>query len=176
MPTAPEAIVVSGVYGVGKSIVTAQMADLLEERGVRYAALDLDWLSWAWSDPDDDDEALDRLMLEHLELLVGNLRRRGNDRYLLAGAVMTRAEWHAIETTMGMPVRLVRLTAEPTVIRQRLTNEPTTGRLHDARQTEEWLSEPGADEPTADLVIANDGPILDTAEAILAWSGWLEGG
>lgn len=104
MSTAPQAILVNGVYGVGKSTVIAQMADLLEERRIRYAALDLDWLGWAWSDGADHDGAEDTLMLEHLELVVGNLRRRGNDRFVLAGAVMTRAEWRAIEATMAMPI------------------------------------------------------------------------
>ena len=141
---------------------------------VRYAALDLDWLSWAWTEANDDDDVVDRVMLEHLELLVGNLRRRGNDRFILAGAVMTRAEWHAIEATMAMPVRLVRLTASPATIRRRLAIEPTTGRLDDARQTEAWLADPSDDEPSPDLVIANDGSIVETAEAILAWSGWLD--
>ena len=173
MPSAPEAILVNGVYGVGKSTVTAQIADLLEERGVRYAALDLDWLGWAWSDGADRD-SLDRVMLENLELVVGNLRRRGNDRFVLAGAVMTRVEWHAIEATMGMPIRMVRLTASVAEIRRRLATEPTTGRLDDARQTEAWLAAPGDDEPIADVVIANDGPILETAGAILDWSGWLD--
>ena len=49
MSGAPEALVISGVYGVGKTSTTGQIADMLEERGVRYAALDLDWLSWAWT-------------------------------------------------------------------------------------------------------------------------------
>ena len=166
----PQAILISGVYGVGKSTMATQIADLLEARGVRYAALDLDWLSWAWSE---DDDHGDRLMLEHLALVVGNLRRRGNDRFVLAGAVMRDVEWRGIRDTMAMPMRLVRLTASPDAIRSRLAAEPTTGRLEDARQTEAWLAAPDGDEPTPDLVIANDGAITATAERILAWTGWL---
>lgn len=69
---------------------------------------------------------------------------------------------------------MVRLTASTAEIRRRLANEPTTGRLDDALQTEAWLAEPSGDEPTADIHIANDGPIIETAGAILAWSGWLD--
>ena len=171
MSDGPQAILISGVYGVGKSTMAAQIADLLEARGVHYAALDLDWLSWAWSDDGDHGHAL---MLEHLALVVRNLRRRGNDRFVLAGAIMRDVEWQAIRDTMAMPIRLVRLTASPEVLRDRFAAEPTSGRLDDLRQTETWLAAPGDDEPTPDLVIANDGPIVDTAAAILAWTGWLD--
>ena len=114
------------------------------------------------------------LMLEHLALVVGNLRRRGNDRFVLAGAVMHDVEWRAIRDTLAMPVRLVCLTASSEAIRGRLAAEPTTGRLDDAEQTEAWLAAPDQDVPAPDLVIANDGPIVETATAILDWTGWLQ--
>ena len=170
----PQAILISGVYGVGKSTMAAQIADLLEARGdVRFAALDLDWLSWAWTADDAHAAPVDQLMLEHLGLLVGNLWRRGNDRFILAGSIMREVEWQAIRETMAMPVRLVVLTASPPAIRGRLANEPTTGRLDDLAQTEFWLAEPPPDAPAADLVIPNEGPIAGTAQSILDWSGWL---
>ena len=173
MIDAPQALVISGVYGVGKTTTTGQIADLLEERGAHYAALDLDWLSWAWT-TDGPDEPVDRLMLEHLDLLVRNLRRRGNDRFVLAGAVMSIAAWEAIRETLAMPARLVRLVAPIELIRPRLANEPTTGRQEDERRTEAWIARPGDDLPVAELEVANMGSILETARAILDWSGWLE--
>ena len=172
--TRPEAIVLTGVYGVGKSTMAGQIADLLEERDVRFAAIDLDWLSWAWSEDSTHEDPLDRLMLEHLDLLVRNLRRRGNDRFILAGAVMTEREWDAIRTTMAMPTRLVRLTLPLDLIRERIGNEPTTGREHDLAQTERWLAADGEGVPDPDYEVANDGSIVDTASAILAWTGWLD--
>lgn len=168
-----EAILITGVYGVGKSTVTGQLADLLEAAGIRYAALDLDWLSWAWVE-DAGDDPVDALMLEHLALLVDNLRRRGNDRFVLAGAVMTTAELAAIRDTLDMPVRVVRLTAPLETVHRRLANEPTTGRDEDRRRTDAWLASDDDAMPAADLVIANTGSIPATAEAVLAWTGWLE--
>ena len=37
-----EAVLLTGLFGVGKSTIAADMADLLEDAGVPYAALDLD--------------------------------------------------------------------------------------------------------------------------------------
>ncbi len=38
----PEAVLITGVYGSGKTSVVEEIADVLERRGVPYAALDLD--------------------------------------------------------------------------------------------------------------------------------------
>ena len=43
----PEVVLLIGVYGSGKTSVAAEMADLLEQQDVPYAAIDLDWLVWA---------------------------------------------------------------------------------------------------------------------------------
>ena len=175
METYPQAVLVTGVFGVGKSSVIAEIADALEVRDIQYAALDLDWLSWAWPGPDDDGLAEHRLMLEHLDLVVRNLRRRGNDRFLLAHAVPTTANWDDIRSTIAMPIRLVELRAPLELIRERAAPDPTTGRVDDLRRTTEWLAE-DADgrsvRPTADLVVVNDRPIRDVAAGILDWLGW----
>ena len=42
-----EGVLLTGVYGSGKSSVAEEIAYLLEQRGERYALLDLDYLSWA---------------------------------------------------------------------------------------------------------------------------------
>jgi energy-coupling factor transporter ATP-binding protein EcfA2 len=41
-----EAVLLTGVYGAGKSTVAAEMAFLMEQRGEPYALLDLDFLIW----------------------------------------------------------------------------------------------------------------------------------
>ena len=42
-----EGVLLTGVYGSGKSSVAQEIAYLLERRGDPYALLDLDYLSWA---------------------------------------------------------------------------------------------------------------------------------
>jgi Mrp family chromosome partitioning ATPase len=41
-----DGVLITGVYGTGKSSVAAEIAETLERRGVPYGALDLDWLGW----------------------------------------------------------------------------------------------------------------------------------
>ena len=41
-----EGVLLTGVYGSGKSSLAKEIAYLLEQRGEPYALLDLDYLSW----------------------------------------------------------------------------------------------------------------------------------
>jgi hypothetical protein len=41
-----EGVLITGVYGAGKSSVAEEVADALEARGARFGAVDLDWLMW----------------------------------------------------------------------------------------------------------------------------------
>jgi hypothetical protein len=48
-----EGVLLTGVYGSGKSSVAQEIAYLLEHQGEPYALLDLDYLSWAGTGADD---------------------------------------------------------------------------------------------------------------------------
>jgi energy-coupling factor transporter ATP-binding protein EcfA2 len=176
MSSDPQAVLITGTFGVGKTTVVEEMAEILERDGARFAALDLDWLSWAWPGTADDGDAEHRLMLEHLGLIVGNLRRRGNDRFVLAYAVRTLEAWRDIRSTLSMPTRLVALTLPLDEIRRRVAADPTAGRVDDLRRSEAWLADVDAPPPGPDLEIANDRAVHEVAEAILAWLGWRKPG
>jgi hypothetical protein len=173
-----EAVLLNGLYGVGKTTVLVEMADRLEAAGVRYAALDLDWLAWAWSEDEGMDDAdhptASPLLLEHLALVVGNLRRRGNDRYALAGSISSEAELEKVRETMAMPLRVVLLTAPLEVVRARLGEEPTAGRAADAARTDAWATaDRGPLTLPADRVIDADRPVDVLAAEVLAALGWV---
>ena len=172
----PEAVLINGLYGVGKSTVAVEMADRLEAAGQRYAALDLDWLAWGWSDDElvgDPHPTASPLLLEHLGLVVANYRRRGNDRFVLAGSIASDQELAAIRATIAMPLRVVFLSAPLDVVRARLAREPTSGRLDDAQQTEAWAGEVGPERVAADLRVDADRSIAAIATDILDRLGWL---
>lgn len=172
----PEAVLLNGLYGVGKSTMAAELADRLEAAGVRYAALDLDWLGWAWSDDGvegDDHPTASPLLLENLALIVGNLRRRGNDRFVLAGSVADTDELDLVRSTLAMPLRVVLLTASMDAIRTRMASDPTPARLDDFARTETWAAGAGPTDIPADLTVSNDGPLDDAATRILDWLRWV---
>jgi adenylylsulfate kinase-like enzyme len=166
----PQGVLITGPYGVGKSSVAVEMADIVERRGWRFAALDLDWLGWGWSDG--EGEAVeDQLTFENLALVVANYRRRGNDRFLLAHALRHPTQLDRLREAIAMPLRVVRLTLPLDEIRRRAAPDPTMGRAGDIARTEGWLAA-GEGPEIADLVVANDRPIQDVANQILDWLDW----
>ena len=133
--------------------------------------------AWAWSGDEVAGGAhltASPLLLEHLTLVVGNLRRRGNDRFAIAGSIASESELASIRAVLAMPLRVVRLTAPIEVVHERLGEEPTSGRLADLARTDAWADgDDGPDHVTADLVVANDRRVGDVAAEILAALGWV---
>ena len=84
-----DGVLITGVYGSGKSTVAAEIAEQLERRSISYAALDLDWLTWFEVD-DLDEELSERIFLDNLAGVVGNYVRAGVQHFVLAGAVRDR--------------------------------------------------------------------------------------
>ena len=160
------------MFGSGKTTVVAEMAELIERQGLRYAALDLDWLPWGWPGDDESEMSEFRLMLENLELVVGNYLRRGNDRFLLAHAIRTAEQMALLRTALPMSLRVVSLTVPLDEIRRRAVPDTTTGRAGDLERSEAWLA---ADDGAGleELTVANNRPVNDVANEILAWLGWL---
>jgi len=73
---AAEGVLLTGVYGSGKSSVAKEIAYLLERRGEPYALLDLDYLSWAGTGSGDR-AAEFGLLLQNLATMAANYRRAG---------------------------------------------------------------------------------------------------
>ena len=165
-----EAVLIAGAYGTGKSSVAAEMAELLEARGVPYAAVDLDWLAWA-NLPDAHGESGHRLMLANLAPMIANFRAAGMTRFILAGLLTSADERDTLQDTIGMRLRVVRLTLPIEEIERRIGSDPTTGRRDDLERAREQV----ADEVGAgleDLAVANDRPIAEVATEINRWLGW----
>jgi adenylylsulfate kinase-like enzyme len=167
---APEAVLLSGAYGTGKSSVAAEMAELLEERGLPYAAIDLDWLAWA-NIEDGHGEAGERLMLANLAPMIGNYRAAELTRFVLAGLLTSTDERERLRDTLGMRLRVVRLTVPLDEIERRLGADPTVGRRDDLEQARRQVAE-RIGEGLEDVAIANDRPIGEVATEIIGWLGW----
>ena len=167
----PEAVLICGAYGTGKSSVAAEMAELLEARDVPYAAIDLDWLMWA-NVADAHGEAGNRLMLANLAPMIGNYRAAGLTRFILAGLLTNTDERERLRDALGMRLRAVRLTVPIDEIERRLGSDPTSGRREDLEQARGQVAEDvGAG--LEDLAVANDRPIGEVADKILRWLDWI---
>ena len=167
--SAPKAVLLTGVYGSGKSSMCEEIAELLEEAGTAYGAIDLDWLGWFHVFGLADDEH-DRVGLSNLSAVVGNYMSAGVDHFVLAGFVGSAADLGAFRTALPFPIRVVRLTLPYEEVEVRLSSAVTAGRAKDLQEAR--LQSERVDAEIGDLVVANDRPIRKVADEILDWLNW----
>jgi adenylylsulfate kinase len=167
MPDDPEAVLITGVYGTGKTSVTEEIAALLDDADAPYAAIDLDWLIWA-NVEGGHGPAAHALLERNVAALVGNDRDAGLTRFVLAGYVEDARQADGIRRALGMPMKVVRLTAPIEVIEQRIN-----GREEELEVVRAALASPATDD-VGDLVLDGERPIAGLAREILDWLGWIE--
>jgi adenylylsulfate kinase-like enzyme len=167
----PDGVLITGVYGSGKSSVAAEIAYVLERRRQPYALLDLDYLGWG-GDNFDDHEAGFGLMLRNVAAVVSNYRDAGVSVFVAAYFVRHHNALRGIREAVGVPLRVVRLTVPLPEIEQRLAADLTTERREDLREAAASIAA-GEGAGVEDVVVANDRPPGDVAHEIMAWLDWL---
>ena len=163
-------VVLTGVYGVGKSSVVEAMAELLEIDAVSYGAIDVDWLSW-FDVPGVGDEAARRIIFSNLKSVTDNYLEAGVMRFLLAWSIRDQADLEALRDTLTFPLRAIHLTASIETIRDRLAPAVTVGRQQDLHNAERLLRE-GTGSDVGEVAVANDRPIREVATEILNLLEW----
>ncbi len=165
-----EAVLITGVFGSGKSSVTVETADVLQEGDVAHAVLDLDFLAW-FHTGNDDETAEHRMRLTNLAPIVDNYVAAGVRFFILAGSIRNGSELRSLRQTLPMPLRVVRLTVPLDEIEKRLRSDVTTGRQDDLREAAAWIA---ASEGVGiqDLTLSNDRPIRQVALDVVEWLGW----
>jgi len=169
-PPGAEGVLITGVYGAGKSSVAAEIAYLLEERRRPYALLDLDYLGWGGTDFSDHTASY-FLMLRNLTAVAANYREAGVGTFVVAWFVRDHGALRAVREAVGVPLRVVRLTVPLDGIRQRLAANPTAGRADDLREAAAQIAA-GAGVGVEDLVVSNDRPVAVVTGEIMNWLGW----
>jgi hypothetical protein len=170
-----EGVLITGVYGAGKSTVAAEICYLLEQRRQPYALLDVDFLGWGiagYGDGDDESGNGSPFMLRNLAAVVSNYREGGISVFVLAYFVAGQDELRGIREAVGVPLRVVRLTVPLPEIQQRLASDVTTERHEEALEAGRQIAA-GDGVGLEDLVLANDRPVPAVAEQIMTWLGWL---
>lgn len=168
----PEGLRVTGVYGVGKTTLVEEIATSLEQRGVRYAAIDIDWLGW-FSAPDAATEKA--VQLGNLRDMVQRYLAAGVRFVAMAHSVPDPISLESLRAAVGIPVRVVGLQLPYREISHRLADAPTRGRRDDLREAAEWLAE-GKGSGFEDLVLTSDRPVSQLATDVIAWMGWPDAG
>ncbi len=129
-----EGIVLTGVYGVGKSSVVAEMAYLLEQREIGYGAIDVDWLWWL-EIPDLSEEQHRDILFANLKAVVANYLDAGASRFLLAWSIRNQEDLDSLRSVVPFPLRVIALTTSLENIKERLSADVTTERQKDIRNS-----------------------------------------
>jgi hypothetical protein len=165
-----EGVLLTGVYGSGKSSVAVEVAYLLEQSGEPYALLDLDYLSWGGTG-NEDRAAEFGLMLQNLAAVKSNYLRAGIRLFVLAYFVRSPGEVQGVREALGLPLRVVRLTVPLASIERRLAGDVTSSRRDDLRQAASSLAA-GEGAGVEDVAVSNDRPIGVVAREVMAFMGW----
>lgn len=165
-----EGVLITGVYGSGKSSVAAEIAYLLEQQERPFALLDLDYLSWAG--PDTGDRAAEiELLTQNLAAIVPNYRRLSVTLFVLAYFIRNTAEVQAIQAALDLPLKVVRLAIPLAVIEHRLASDVTSGRRDDLREAAEQI-EIAEGVGLEHVTIVNDRPVDIVAQEIMTFLSW----
>ena len=165
---APEALLLVGRVGTGKTTVLLAVGDILGERGTPYALLDLDWLAWASPAPGSG-ASVSSLLVANLVAVTGTFRDAGIERLVLARYLRTPTEVDAIRAALGIPVTVVELSAPTALLQERIRSRDS------GRELTEHLAELAAGTGTGlgDLVVESGArPVGEIAAEVLAVTGW----
>ena len=126
-----EGVLITGVYGAGKSTVAAEVCYLLEQRRQPYALLDVDFLGWGIASYDGSGNPF---MLRNLAAVVSNYREGGISVFVLAYFLTDEDELRGIREAVWVPLRVVRLSVPLPDIEQRLAVDVTAERPEELRE------------------------------------------
>ena len=164
-------MLVTGIYGSGKSTVVADMGALLQSRGEPFGLLDVDWLGWF--DAGGGRELNRRVTLSNVGVLCSAYLEVGVRRLALAWSVRDRAQLDATRVAVGVPLTVVRLEIDEATARARLGIDPTEERrVDDLRVALEWLSS-NRGAGLEDLRLSGTSPVRQISEQICRHVGWL---
>ena len=126
----PGVLFLNGTVGAGKTTTAEAIGDLLQQREVPYAVIDLDWLRNTWPAPPDDPFNL-ALELQNLTAVAANFRTAGVQVLILAGVIERYADRERYEQALGVPVTVCRLVVPTPRIQSRITARHPPGAERD---------------------------------------------
>jgi len=168
-------LLITGPVGVGKSSVLSEIEDLLQDAGMRFAAIELDGLSYCHPPPPGDDRFRTALTFRNLAAVWKNFRAAGAERLILARVIESRAELARYRKAVpGAEIVIVRLRAGVRTLQERVKRrELGLGRAWHARRAAE-LAKIMDRAPVEDVLVDTDGrTVNEIAREIMERTGWL---
>jgi len=156
--------------GAGKTTVMAEVSDLLAQRAIAHAAIDLDALAIVHG----ASRSAGDVMIDNLTSIGANYAAAGIDRLVLAGAVESRDDLRRIAAAVrGDALVVCRLTASLDTMRARVrVREPGVlqAMFVDRVEALDVILDRAHLEDFA--VVNENRSVTDTAGEILRTSGW----
>ncbi|HVF53009.1 MAG TPA: AAA family ATPase [Actinomycetota bacterium] len=165
----PEALLITGTIGAGKTTVAKAIGELLGARGIPTAVIDLDWLGWVHA----VEKPPAKLISENLASMWTTLRGHGVERIVMARAVRTLPEITAIQDAVSpAALRVVRLEASAETIYERLRARDTGAELEEhLAQVPTFSAELDA-AGLEELTISSEGAPADVAAMMIDALVW----
>lgn len=140
------------------------------QRGLRVAAIDLDWLGWASGAL----VPVDELISSNLALVAANYQGAGIERLVLARALVTPVSLAAIVPALpGWKLTVVRLEAPRATIEARIRARDSGAELEEhLGQMDEMTMRTNTVALDAPVVV-NDGSLRDAALEAIRLAGWI---
>lgn len=168
-------LLITGPVGVGKSSVFSEVGDLLQAAGIRFAAVELDALSYCHPPAPGDDRFRTDLTFRNLAAVWRNFRAAGAERLILSRVLESREELARYRKAVpGADITVVRLRASVPTLRKRVARrEIGSGRTWHTRRAGE-LSRLMDRARVEDILVDTTGRTVNAiAREILDRTGWL---
>jgi predicted ABC-type ATPase len=165
-------LVITGTMGAGKTTVLYEASDLLTERGVVHAAIDVDALGVAHL----SNHPTGAVAYENLRSVCANYAAAGVERILIAEALESRVELQKLrEATASAHIVVCRLTAPLPVMEERVRCREAGGVFHKRYVERVAVLDAVLDAAAVeDFAIRNEGrAVTDVAREMLVRAGWL---
>jgi hypothetical protein len=167
-------LIISGPVGVGKTSVAHEMFDLLSDRDIAHAVIDLDALgiSWPFGEGDPHNELM---AMRNLKAIWANFAASGVDRAVIARVVEKAEDLTAYrEAIPGAEIQVCRLTAGLDVLRERVGRRELGSSYENlVRRSAELAESLEQSGPTDFTIRTDDRELPEIALEALTKAGWL---
>jgi hypothetical protein len=159
---------------LGKTATAAEINEILEERGVPHACVDMDWLGAYAPRPEHDPFGAD-MAFRNLAAMWANFQAGGAQRIVVAAIIGSREDVRKYERAIpGAEVTVCRLHAPVAVLHERVRKREIGSalhwHLHRALEHVEMFEGSGVEDFTVDT---EGRSVRDVALDALHGAGWL---